>query len=56
MLWADYWQEYRREEFDENTGKILNSFGIATEIHDILKKNGMMAEWIDGGTVGAYLN
>ena len=56
MLWCDYWQEYRRENLDEKTGKILNSFGIATEIHDILKKNDMMAEWIDGGTVGAYLN
>lgn len=50
---ADYWQEYMKEHVDA-AGKIQNAFGIATFVHEILRANGLYAEWIDGGTVGVY--
>lgn len=50
---ADYYHEYLTEHVDGN-GVIQNAFGIATFVHDILKKNGLYAEWINPGMVGVY--
>jgi len=51
---ADFYQEYIREHWNDDKTKILNVGGIRTDINDILAKNGLMAEWIDGGTIGIY--
>mgnify|MGYP001555922871 FL=1 len=51
---ADYYQEFTRERKDPATGRILNAFGIATWVHDILDRYDLHAEWINPGTVGVY--
>ena len=43
-VWADY--------YDSNYGE----FGVKQEICDVLSKNGLMAEWIDPGILGVYLD
>lgn len=51
--WADYYQEELVESMGDN-GVILNAFGIRTQVHDILRKHGLFAEWINAGMVGIY--
>ena len=66
-LAADYYQEMIREQVVEDHSEpgdwvwrlpdgriILNAFGIQEEIHRILRRHGLHAEWIDGGTLGVY--
>lgn len=56
---CDYYQEELRERFDRTDvpiadRKILNAFGIRTDVHAILAKHGLWAEWINPGQVGVY--
>jgi len=56
---CDYYQEEVRERWDREDvpikeRKVLNAFGILTEVHDILKANQLYAEWINPGQVGIY--
>ncbi|AFU88190.1 hypothetical protein CcrColossus_gp320 [Caulobacter phage CcrColossus] len=58
-LFCDYYQEDVRERWDREDvpvaeRKILNAQGIKTEVHDVLKKHGLYAEWINPGQVGVY--
>lgn len=58
-LYCDYYQEEVRERFDREDvpvaeRKILNVSGIMTEVHDILTKHGLYADWINPGQVGVY--
>lgn len=57
---CDYYQETLRERFDRTDipmleRKILNRSGIRTDVHEILDKHGLYAEWINPGQVGVYV-
>lgn len=53
-LWADYYQEEVREQWNEDRTKILNASGIRTKVHDILSKYDLYAEWVNPGMVAVY--
>ena len=50
---GDYYQEHIREYVDDD-GVIQNAFGIRTVINDILDRNDLYAEWINGAVIGVY--
>lgn len=52
-LFADYYGEEIIEGYDES-GEIVNAFGILESVNVILRDNGLFAEFIDPGTVGVY--
>lgn len=61
QYFCDYYQEELKEHYhpddmhlDWKERRIENPFGIRTDVHNILKKNGLYAEWINGGLVGVY--
>tara|TARA_R110000764_G_scaffold126449_2_gene214061 strand:+ start:1224 stop:1481 length:258 start_codon:yes stop_codon:yes gene_type:complete len=43
ICWADMYREFPAE---------LDEFGVNHKINAILEKNGLFAEWINGGVVG----
>lgn len=51
---ADYYCEEVKEEVDSK-GEVINAWGIHEDVHKILKKYNLRAEWIDAGLVGIYL-
>lgn len=53
VRFCDYYQEEIKEGYDIN-GNIINAFGIRQDVADILKANGLYAEWINPGQVGVY--
>jgi hypothetical protein len=52
-LFADYYREEIRE-YMRDDGKIINAWGVRQDVHDILAKNSLRTEWINGGLVGIY--
>lgn len=55
-LAADYYLGFFPEREDPETGKIINAFGIRQDIHDVLDKYNLHADWINPDTVGVYLD
>ena len=53
QLVGDFYLEEIKEYVDED-GVIHNAFGIRTVVHDILSRNGLFAEWINGHLLGVY--
>ena len=51
-LLADYYGEEIRERVEDDI--IQNAFGIRTDIHTILAKAGLFAEWQNPGMLGAF--
>lgn len=51
--YCDYYQYQVKEQLDGN-GEIINAFGIREDVHKILSKHSLFAEWINPGQVGVY--
>ena len=58
---ADYYQQDIREAWHPDDKekpiaerRIINAFGIRQDVHDILRKHGLYAEWINPGMCGIY--
>lgn len=57
ILWADYYEGKLLERYNPNDpNEILWAFGVNTKINRILKANGLVSEWINGGMLGVYDN
>lgn len=50
---CDYYGYEIREQVYAD-GKIVNAFGIRQDVHDILAKHGLTAEWWNPAQVGIY--
>lgn len=53
-LFADYYQEEVHEYLDDDSGNIINAFGIREDVRLILDKHNLFGEWINPGQVGIY--
>lgn len=53
QYFADYYQEQVWEHVDDS-GKIVNAFGVRQDVIDILDKYSLFSEWINPAQLGVW--